>query len=294
MLLSELILNKAIETDDTDLYKLASEIKFTEDDKELLEKEAFALGQVLSAGKALLGNPIVRNAAKGAAAGAITGGIAAPEGGTIKGALKGGLIGGALGGLGTVGSGMYKNIKANPAMTVGEAASSQMRSLQVAGRNTKSAWNAAKDVKAPTAPAPAAPAPTPAPTPVAPTPAAPAPTPAPTPKAASVPEPTKVHNETMSGSVTGLRGNLETPAIIRQHGYTPAGTYGGKSGSTLTTPAPTHSALFGAVQTGTTGKSNLLTGNAAGRGYKPNPNPLPIDYNMPPSMREKVQKINVN
>lgn len=77
----------------------------------------------LAAGKALMGNNTVRNAAIGAGVGAVTGAVNAESGQRMSGALKGGLLGGALGGVSTAGSNIYKNMKPGigPGMSFGGA-----------------------------------------------------------------------------------------------------------------------------------------------------------------------------
>ena len=113
MLLSEILNQKAIEDDCPELQKFASAIQFTDDDKEILEKDASmwgSAGKALMAGaKGLMSSTVVRNAAVGAGVGAVGGAINAEPGSRLAGAAKGGLIGGAIAGAGTLGSNVIKS-----------------------------------------------------------------------------------------------------------------------------------------------------------------------------------------
>jgi hypothetical protein len=66
---------------------------------------------LLAAGKSLMTNNTIKNAAIGAGVGAISGAVAAPKGDTLKGALKGAATGGLVGGATTAGMNIYKNMK---------------------------------------------------------------------------------------------------------------------------------------------------------------------------------------
>lgn len=67
-----------------------------------------------AAGKQLMGNKVIRNAAIGSAVGAVGGAANAQEGQRLSGAFKGGLLGGAIGGAGT-----YAKQVANTAKQLG-------------------------------------------------------------------------------------------------------------------------------------------------------------------------------
>ena len=112
---SDYLLAKAIEKNDFELSKLASEIKDTDQDIEFLTKEAGlwdGVGKGLfAAGKRLMTNNTIRNAAIGSGVGAVSGAANAGEGNRLSGALKGGLLGGAVGGVGTFGKEVYKASK---------------------------------------------------------------------------------------------------------------------------------------------------------------------------------------
>ena len=106
---SEYLLAKAIENNDFELSKLASEIKDTDQDIEFLTKEASIFKGLLTAGKGLMSNNTVRNAAIGTGVGTIAGAATAEKGNRVSGALKGGLLGGVIGGGATAGKNIYKN-----------------------------------------------------------------------------------------------------------------------------------------------------------------------------------------
>ena len=112
---SDYLLAKAIEKNDFELSKLASEIKDTDQDIEFLTKEAGlwdGVGKGLfAAGRRLMTNNTIRNAAIGSGVGAVSGAANAGEGNRLSGALKGGLLGGAVGGVGTFGKEVYKASK---------------------------------------------------------------------------------------------------------------------------------------------------------------------------------------
>ena len=108
---SEYLLAKAIENNDFELSKLASEIKDTDQDIEFLTKEASIFKGLLTAGKGLMSNNTVRNAAIGTGVGAIAGATTAEKGNRLSGALKGSLVGGALGGGVTAGKNIFNNLK---------------------------------------------------------------------------------------------------------------------------------------------------------------------------------------
>jgi hypothetical protein len=71
---------------------------------------------LLTAGKYLMENKVLRNAAVGAGVGAISGAISAPEGQGLKGALKGAAGGGLLAGGATYGGQVYNNFKSAKAI----------------------------------------------------------------------------------------------------------------------------------------------------------------------------------
>lgn len=108
---SEYLLAKAIENNDFELSKLASEIKDTDQDIEFLTKEASIFKGLLTAGKGLMSNNTVRNAAIGTGVGAIAGAATAEKGNRLSGALKGSLVGGALGGGVTAGKNIFNTAK---------------------------------------------------------------------------------------------------------------------------------------------------------------------------------------
>lgn len=108
---SEYLLAKAIENNDFELSKLASEIKDTDQDIEFLTKEASIFKGLLTAGKGLMSNNTVRNAAIGTGVGAIAGAATAEKGNRLSGALKGSLAGGALGGGVTAGKNIFNTAK---------------------------------------------------------------------------------------------------------------------------------------------------------------------------------------
>lgn len=64
---------------------------------------------LLSAGKVLMANKTVRNAAVGAGVGAVASAVKAPEGKKINSALKGAAVGGVLGGATSVASNSIKS-----------------------------------------------------------------------------------------------------------------------------------------------------------------------------------------
>ena len=108
---SEYLLAKAIENNDFELSKLASEIKDTDQDIEFLTKEASIFKGLLTAGKGLMSNNTVRNAAIGTGVGAVVGNATAEKGNRLSGALKGSLVGGALGGGVTAGKNIFNTAK---------------------------------------------------------------------------------------------------------------------------------------------------------------------------------------
>ena len=108
---SEYLLAKAIENNDFELSKLASEIKDTDQDIEFLTKEASIFKGLLTAGKGLMSNNTVRNAAIGTGVGAVAGAATAEKGNRLSGALKGSLVGGALGGGVTAGKNIFNTAK---------------------------------------------------------------------------------------------------------------------------------------------------------------------------------------
>jgi len=127
MLLSDILMKKATEEDNLELYKLASEIQYTEIDENILEKDAGLWSGVgstlLAAGKGLVENKTLRNAAIGAGVGAIAGAYNAKPGSKISGALKGAALGGAVGGVATAGANVYKGMGAG--QTFGAALQSE-------------------------------------------------------------------------------------------------------------------------------------------------------------------------
>ncbi len=130
MLFSDILLKEAAETDNLELYKFASEIRFTENDKDI-EKDAAGplISALYGAAKGALGNSVVRSAAGTAAVGAGIGAIRAEKGEGFSGAIKGGLFGAALGG----GAGLASKVTAakiaNPAATMGQTIATQGRDI---------------------------------------------------------------------------------------------------------------------------------------------------------------------
>lgn len=118
-----------------------------------IEKEAGMFDVAAKAGSKLMGNNILRNAAIGAGAGAVAGAANAGEGNRLSGALKGGALGGAVGGATTMGTNMYKGMKANPVMSMRQAASSEIRGIGHAGRAASTEWKAGREALKPAAPA---------------------------------------------------------------------------------------------------------------------------------------------
>lgn len=109
---SEFLMAKALEYDDFRLTKAASELHGTEKDIDFIIKDAGILnGALVTAGKSLLENKVVRNAAIGTGVGAVAGAAKAGDGNRMQGALKGGLIGGVLGGGATYGKQVFNTYK---------------------------------------------------------------------------------------------------------------------------------------------------------------------------------------
>jgi len=124
MLLSEILLKKASEEDDTELYKFASSLQFTYEDKDVLEKDA---GLWSSIGSAVLKSNTLRNAAMSGVVGAAGGALTAKEGEGVSGAIKGGLIGAAAGGLGTAAGNI--NQRMNKGLNFNQAVAGEGRSI---------------------------------------------------------------------------------------------------------------------------------------------------------------------
>ena len=106
-----------------------------------MEKEAGLWDGILkgglAAGKTLMGNNTIRNAAIGTGVGAVTNAVNANPGERWSGALKGGLIGGALGGAATAGSNIYKSMK--PGMGFGSALKQEGNAIKSSLLQAK--WN---------------------------------------------------------------------------------------------------------------------------------------------------------
>lgn len=179
MLTSEYLFNLAIEHDDAELTKIASEIQFTSNDVEF-DKEAGIPSALWAGTKALLGNKTIKSIAIGSGIGAVGGAANAEDGKRMSGALKGGLIGGVAGG--AFGAGRNINTSMKAGASFGNAVKAEKAYIGSGFTKAKSAFGKnmaagkAPIVPPPVAPAPkAAPAPAVAPTAVAPAPVVPAP-----------------------------------------------------------------------------------------------------------------------
>ena len=103
---------------------------------------------IAAAGKTLMQNNTLRNAAIGTGVGAITGAVTAQDGQRLNGALKGGLIGGAAGGVSTTATNMYKNMKpaVGPGMNFMGALKNEGNILKGSFSNAKNAYRIANPI----------------------------------------------------------------------------------------------------------------------------------------------------
>lgn len=109
---SEFFKAKAEQHNDEAFLKIASALKGTENDFEIMTKISSILPMLASAGKTLMSNSTLRNAAIGVGTGAVASAATAQPGGRISAALKGAAVGGAVGGLGTVAANTYQASRA--------------------------------------------------------------------------------------------------------------------------------------------------------------------------------------
>jgi hypothetical protein len=109
---SEFFKAKAEQHKDERFLKIASVLEGTENDFEVMTKVSSILPMLTSAGKTLISNPTLRNAAIGAGTGAVASASNAQPGGRISAALKGAAVGGAVGGLGTIAANTYQASRA--------------------------------------------------------------------------------------------------------------------------------------------------------------------------------------
>lgn len=102
---------------------------------------------IAAAGKTLMQNNTLRNAAIGTGVGAITGAVTAQDGQRLNGALKGGLTGGAVGGVSTTATNMYKNMKpATGGMSFMGALKNEGNILKDSFGNAKNAYRIANPI----------------------------------------------------------------------------------------------------------------------------------------------------
>ena len=148
MKLSEYLMAKALQHDDFELTKIAYDIYATEDDSDMLTKEAIApiLGGLARVGSGLLKNKIIKNTAISAGVGAVSGAANAGEGNRLSGALKGGLVGGALGGATTAGFGVAKAMRNGATLSQGMASQARGvgRSFESIGKNYRKGFATAE------------------------------------------------------------------------------------------------------------------------------------------------------
>lgn len=152
MLASEVIMAKALEYDDFRLTKIATAIHGTDLDQELFVKLANPiLTGLMAAGKTLLQNNTIRNAAVGAGVGAVSGAATAEKGERLSGALKGGAIGGVLAGVSTVGNNVAKG-----GLGIKEGLKAEGAALKSIGQQAKAALPVSPPAAAAVTPPPAA------------------------------------------------------------------------------------------------------------------------------------------
>lgn len=118
---SEFLMAKALEYDDFSLTKIAQELYESDADFEYIKEAGMIGSTLLSAGKNLLSNNVVKNTAIGMGTGAIAGAAAGGEGNRLSGALKGAALGGAAGGLVTGGMNVRNMMKSTPGLGLGKA-----------------------------------------------------------------------------------------------------------------------------------------------------------------------------